>query len=130
MKRILFILLFITTFCQAKSFKIDGGTFDLDIYFYITDDTALVRNKITEIVNIETDSSLFDARGLTLYNYSYPIVVWFPKNITDPALINHELLHVVVSILNWANIPLSNDTEEIFAYELQYITNKFYINVR
>lgn len=130
MKKILFILLFITSFCKAKSFKIDGGTFDLDIYFYITDDTSLVRSKITEIVNMETDSSLFDARGLTLYNYGYPIVVWFPKNTNDPALINHELLHVVISILNWASIPLSNDTEEIFAYELQYITNKFYINVR
>ena len=90
----------------------------------------MVREKINELTQTETDSDIFNSRGITMYNYGYPIVVWFPKGTKNEYLINHELLHVVVSILQWANVPLSDDTEEVYAFELQYITKQFYNNVR
>jgi hypothetical protein len=32
--------------------------------------------------------------------------------------------------MQWAGIPFTDDTEEIYAYELQYLTNQFNNHVR
>ena len=114
---------------NISSFQMDGGTFDLDIYVYITKDTNNIRNQISYTIDVTPEDISFDARAITFFRAGYPIILWFPE-IPEPSILNHELTHVTVSILQWANVPLSNDTEEVYAFEMQYLTNQFYKNVR
>lgn len=136
MRFVIIILLTLFGFLQCTNhntnttpFKMDGGTFDLDIYVYITKDTNIIRNQIAHIVDVPPEEISFEARAITFFRPGYPIVLWFPKN-PESSVLNHELTHVTVSILQWANVPLSNDTEEVYAFEMQYLTNQFYKNVR
>lgn len=125
MKKVLLLILILFSLnIESKPIKINGGTFDLDIYIYTGTDTTYLKKEIGDLVNIKLTGDDFETRGLTLYNYSYPIVMWFPEYPKDNSLLNHELLHAVIAIMRWANIPLTEDTEEIYAYELQYLTKQ------
>lgn len=70
----------------------------------------------------------FDNAGLSIMGGGRNIL-WLPKftnNPTDMAYANHELLHITLSILKWSGIKLSDDSEEAFTYELQYLSKQFY----
>lgn len=57
------------------------------------------------------------------------ILIWFPfLPSTDEkwSVVHHELFHATYSVMDWVNIPLSQDSEEAYAYLLGYITNQFY----
>lgn len=123
-KVLLLILILLSLNIKSKPLKINGGTFDLDIYVYTGTDTTYLKREIGDITKIEINGCNFEARGLTFYNYSYPIVIWFPEYPKDNSILNHELLHAVIALMQWANIPLTNETEEIYTYELQYLTKQ------
>lgn len=125
MKKIILVLFltFISLILQAKEhiFKIDGGTFDLDIYIFHTDNYNKVEEGVLLIAGDIIDSSFFNARGITLYSKGYPIIVWFPEKVEEE-VIDHEIFHIVASIMDWANIPLNYTTEEVYAYETGYLS--------
>ena len=101
---------------------IPGKTFDLDVVVVIESDL----NKAYKVVKkIDTTATIadFDARGVTFVNGS-SIVVWMPK--ADDQIVAHELLHANFAIMNWAGVKLNDDTEEVYAYNLQYLTKEFY----
>jgi len=123
-KLFLIILLLFSLNIKSKPIKINGGTFDIDIYIYTGVDTNFLKKEINKLTNIDVIGNDFENRGMTFYNIGYPIVIWFPDYPKDNSILNHELLHAVIAIMNWANIPLTNETEEIYAYELQYLTKQ------
>ncbi len=107
---------------QLEVFTIPGKTFDLDVVVVIEKDV----NKAYKIIKgIDSTAALddFEARGVTFTNGS-SIVVWMPE--VQKEIVAHELLHATVAIMNWASVPLTDDTEEVYAYQLQYLTNEFY----
>ena len=53
----------------------------------------------------------------------FPIIRFFDKN-PDAGLIAHECFHAVYSILESKKIPLCYETEEVYAYLIQYLVNK------
>jgi hypothetical protein len=53
----------------------------------------------------------------------FPIIRFFDKN-PDNGLIAHECFHAVYSILSNKGIQLSQETEEVYAYLLQFLINK------
>lgn len=132
MKKILYILLFFT-FLNAnagvKAYKMDGGTFDVDVYVVISEDTAGVKCFMLDTAGIEISGEDLDARALTFYSYGSPIVMWFPE-YPKPEILNHELMHAVIFIMQWAGVPLDDSSNEVYAYEIQYLTMKFYRYVR
>ena len=105
---------------------LEGDTFDLNVTVLITEDTAFAAKYIRENLDSTATSNDLDARGVTYgtIDGKSPIV-WIP-NINDVSVVNHELLHATINILNWANVPLNNDTEEVYTYEMQHLTNEFY----
>ena len=121
---ILLVLLSFSVTAKEQSFKIDGGTFDIEVYVFITNDPSTVLDTISSLLSEEQEIGTFDARGITLYNYGYPIVVWLPEN-SDQSIVNHELLHVVTAIMKWASVPFDDSTEEVYAYEIQYLSKQF-----
>jgi hypothetical protein len=111
---------------EPKMFSIPGKTFDLDVVVVINKDV----NKSYEIIRqIDTTARIedFEARGLTFVNGG-SIVVWMPE--VQKEIVAHELLHATVAIMNWASVPLIDQTEEVYAYQLQYLTNEFYRNLK
>lgn len=66
------------------------------------------------------------ARGVTLYQTGYVPIVWLPKLPTEPrehATFAHEVIHAVYHLFDWANIPISRDTEEVFAHSVAHVIN-------
>jgi len=107
-------------------FTLTGGAFDLDVAVLITEDTAFALKYVRENLDSTAMSSDFDARGATFGTIDgRSPIIWLP-NSNDESVISHEILHATISIMNWANIQLKEDTEEVYAYELGYLTKQFY----
>ena len=123
---ILLIFFYTLGISKENIFKVDGGTFDIDIYVCVSNDIPKIINLVDSLGDMICDSSYFDTRATTLYAYGHPIFVWFPEEEMDLVVVNHELVHITCAIMKWAGIPLTNETEEIFAYELQYLTKQIY----
>ena len=109
---------------------LEGNTFDLDVKVLITEDTAFAAKYIKENLDSAAKSNDLDARGVTYgtIDGKSPII-WLPHT-NDIAVINHELLHATISVMNWANVPLTNDTEEVYTYELQHLSNEFFKQIK
>lgn len=132
MKYIITLMVFLTLWYKIddyqnnhKQFTIYGNTFDLDVQVIINNDI----NKSFKIIKkIDTSATIndFDARGVTFTNGN-SIVIWMPK--IDHQIVSHELLHATIAIMNWANIPLNDSTEEAYTYQIQYLTNEFYKHI-
>jgi len=105
---------------------LEGDTFDLDVTVLITEDTVFAANYVRENLDSTVKSEDLDARGVTFgtINGKSPII-WLPKT-DDISIINHELLHATINVMRWADVPLNNDTEEVYTYEMQHLTNEFY----
>lgn len=142
MKKLLlsFLLLLLSFSCKAPkkdcpvsntSIEIgrtDGGTYDVDTYLIVTEDTCLARISIDSIIKDgDANYSLANVEAMTLSAPGFPVIVWIPhipKTPYDYATLNHEIFHVTTAIMNYVQIPLSSDTEEAWAYEVGYITRK------
>ena len=105
---------------------LNGGTFDLDVIALITEDTAFALRYVKKNLDSTASSDNFDSRGTTFTSINGgPTIVWLP-NTDDKSIVSHELLHATIDIMRRVGIPLTEDTEESYTYELQYLTNQFY----
>lgn len=112
-----------------NEFKIDGGTYDQDIFIVITENKVKAKKFIESKLDTTIEESELMARAVTYPSLNgKPIVIWLSSN--DNSLINHELFHATIDIMNWAEVPLNETTEESYAYEFQYITNQFYKHLK
>ena len=128
---ILALLLFLAyPYTKQNKFEIQGTSIDLSVIILVTEDTAKAASYVRDNLDSSVIGSDFDCRGVTFPTQDgKPIIIWLP-NLEDKGVINHELLHATISKMQWANIPLTEDTEEAYAYELQYLTNQFNNHVR
>jgi len=84
---------------------------------------------VREHLDSSAKSEDFDSRATTFTSIDGKSpIIWMP-NTNDVSVVNHELLHATISIMNWAGVPLSDDTEEVYAYELQYLSKHFYDHI-
>lgn len=114
---------------QCKTFTIEGKEFDQDVVVVVDTNIVVACNYIKN--NFYKDITLadFEARGVTFPTEDgKPVVIWLP-NTEDIGVNNHELMHATISIMNWAGIELSDETEEAFGYEMQYLSKEFYKNI-
>lgn len=109
-----------------KAYTIPAGTFDLDVQIIVTKDTAFAVKYINENFDSTIKASDLDARAVTFGTVDgKPPIVWF-SDIEDSSVVQHELLHVTIDMMKWAGIELNEHTEEIYTYQLQYLTKQFY----
>ena len=103
---------------------LSGDTFDMDVNVLITDDTAFAAKYVRDNLDSAVTGADFDCRGVT-----FPIkdgkspVIWLPYK-SPVAIINHELFHATVEVMNWASVPFNVTTEEVYAYELQHLSQQ------
>lgn len=103
---------------------LSGDTFDMDVNVLITDDTAFAATYVRENLDSAVTAENFDCRGATFpIRDGKPPIVWLPYK-SPVAIINHELFHATVEVMNWASIPLNVATEEVYAYELQHLSQQ------
>jgi hypothetical protein len=113
-------------FSQSKTVYLTGSTFDMDVIVLITEDTAYAAQYVRENLDSTVTSKDFDARAVTFGSQEgKPIIVWL-SDAEDEGVVAHELLHATLHIMYWAGVEINPATEEIFAYQLQYLTNQFY----
>ena len=108
---------------------LDGGTYDTEVNIIITKDTEKALEFIVDHVDYPVNSADFDGSGITYTDEEGRIAMWL-DNAQDKGVINHELMHATISIMVWAGIPLDENTEEAYTYELQYLTNQFYKQIK
>jgi hypothetical protein len=103
---------------------LSGDTFDMDVNVLITDDTAFAAKYVRDNLDSTVTGADFDCRGATFpIRDGNPPIVWLPYK-SPVAIINHELFHATVEVMNWASIPLNVATEEVYAYELQHLSQQ------
>jgi hypothetical protein len=112
-----------------KAYTIPAGTFDLDVQIIVTEDTAFAAKYIAKNFDSTIKAPDLDARAVTFGTADgKPPIVWF-SDIEDSAVVQHELLHVTIDMMRWAGIELNEHTEEVYTYQLQYLTKQFYKQV-
>ncbi|MEI6186976.1 MAG: hypothetical protein WCP46_00545 [Alphaproteobacteria bacterium] len=99
-----------------KYIEMDGGTFDVSITVFITKDTSLVR-EYSSTMDFNSSACTADEDGV--------IMVWFPSYPSQD-LLTHEMTHVNEFILHDVGVPHSEDTDEVYAYEMGYLIKEFY----
>lgn len=115
---------------QFKTFNVHAGTYDFGINFCIGDDIDRAVKYVNfkfELGTITKDD--FDCLGKRFFRYGYCPIVWIPKYPNTPnelGTISHEIFHSVCDVMRWANIPLTNETEEAYCHLIKHITKKFY----
>ena len=101
-----------------------GSIFDLDVKVLITDDTAFAANYVRANLDSAVTAENFDCRAATFPTQNgNPIIIWMPYG-SHVDIINHELFHATFNIMEWAGVPLNDTTEEIYAYQLQYLSKQ------
>jgi hypothetical protein len=132
-----FILVSIACIGQIKPNRIakfQGTIFDTDVFLVVGQDTLNARRFINFQFNGNVAKSEdFVNRGMTFYHPGLPIILWIPnppRSVEELAVLNHEIFHVVTSLLEWAGVPLCEQTEEVYAYTLQYYTRVIYLFVQ
>ena len=114
-----------------KSFKLDSGIFTTDISVIVSSDAVLVNKLLIDKYNITIDAKdLLVADGYT-FSDNNVCVLWLSSVSNTPydkAKISHELFHVTAYILSYHGVKLDLSSEEVFAYELDYLTEQFYNN--
>ena len=114
---------------QSKIVYITGSTFDLDVIVLVTEDTAYAAQYVRENLDPTVTSKDFDARAVTFGpQEGKPIIIWL-SDAEDKGVVAHEFFHATLYKMYWAGMELHSETEEAFAYELQYLTNQFYNQV-
>ena len=114
---------------QSKIVFIEGSTFDLDMVVLITEDTAYAAQYVRENLDSTVTSKDFDARAVTFGPVDgKPIIIWL-SDAEDKGVVAHEFFHATLYKMYWAGMELHSETEEAFAYELQYLTTQFYNQV-
>ena len=107
-----------------------GSTFDMDATVLITEDVAFATKYVQENLDSTVRASDFNARAV-----SFPIVdgkspiIWM-SSIEDQGVIAHEIFHTTLNIMYWTGMELNSETEEAFAYEVQYLTNSLYNQIK
>lgn len=110
-------------------FKIEGKVFDQDVIVIVTEDKKFANDFVKNNYYPESLLNDFNTRGTTYPSLDgKPVVIWLPHT-DDFGVNNHELTHATISILNWAGVELSSETEEVYGYEMQYLSTEFYKNI-
>ena len=114
---------------QSKIVFITGSTFDMDVIVLVTEDTAYAAQYVRENLDSTVTDKDFNARAVTFGPVDgKPIIVWL-SDAEDKGVVAHEFFHATLYKMYWAGMELHSETEEAFAYELQYLTNQFYNQV-
>jgi len=77
--------------------------------------------------DIKNSESVNGAYGWSIYCPGYCPIVWIPRYPKTPrqyGTLSHELFHAVCHMSRWANLDLTDNSEEVFAHALTHLITK------
>ena|SRR3990167_8016815 len=115
---------------NLKEIRIEMGLFDFDVVCVIGDYKNLGKYIQWKFEDDSFDPEDFDmkyeCRGKCCFKKGYVPVIWIPKKPRTPreyATLAHEALHAVYHLFDWANLPMTRDTEEVMTHSMAHIIN-------
>jgi len=111
---------------KYRTFTLKGDTFDLDVTVLITEDVAFATKYVQENLDSTIRTKDFDARAVSFPTVDGKSPIIWMADTKDNGVIAHEIFHTALNIMYWTGMELNSETEEAFAYEVQYLTNSFY----
>lgn len=119
---------------KAYSKIISVEVYCRDILFHFGDVRSLKRTLRKYHTQEQTEAiiALADITNNTMGKCVYDqqnnvFVVWLPslpQSVADMQFLSHEIFHAVCAIMIGIGVPLSDDSEEAYAYLTGYITRK------
>jgi hypothetical protein len=111
--------------------RVNMGAFDFDIIVVVGDYKTACAYALWKFEDKETNLEDFDngyiPRGKCFFRIGYVPVIWIPKiprTKREHATFAHECLHAIFHLFDWANIPITRETEEVMAHSMAHlITN-------
>ncbi len=114
-------------------FIVKGEIYPFDILVSFGDDKRRVRKKLSKILPDKSVVKEFKiptlSSGRTTMFSTGQTFLWLkekPTSINGLAILNHEIFHCVCFILERIGITHSSDSDEAYAYFIQYLTEKIY----
>ena len=118
---------------NLKTTQISFGMFEYGINFICGDVKDAVKFVNLNLnINI-TEEEFVSARGKCFSKIDYIPTVWIPKppkTSKELAILSHEMFHAVSCLTDWAGIPLTRNSEEIFCHALAHLVNEALIFLR
>jgi len=111
---------------KYRIITLKGDTFDLDVTVLITEDVAFATKYVQENLDSTIQSRDFDARAVSFPTVDGKSPIIWMADTKDNGVIAHEIFHTALNVMYWTGMELNSETEEAFAYEVQYLTNSFY----
>lgn len=120
--------------CKKDFFlmRIAANVFDVDSYIMVTEDLPraieFVKSVVDSTVTIE---DFIDNEGIVFTNGTLPPVLWIPRkpmSYSELAVLNHEIFHLISTILRSRHVQLSDETEEVYAYMTGFYSKIIYLN--
>lgn len=115
--------------------KIDCGVFPADVIVAYSDTVEDLKEDIGDLIpdeyrNLDVWDREFRGTlsGRTVSLENGQVVIWFKE--CSPGLISHEAFHATEFILEYFGIRYSEETCEVYAYLIQYITENIFFNLR
>ena len=106
-----------------------GDTFDLDVTVLITEDVAFATKYVKENLDSTVKFEDFDARAISFPTQDGKSPIIWMADANDQGVVAHEIFHTALNVMYWTGMELNSETEEAFAYEVQFLTNSFYNQV-
>lgn len=72
-------------------------------------------------------------RGRFFYRPGYCPIIWIPRNPRTPreyGTLAHEVSHLVIRLMDWADIPLGPDSEEAYTHAIGFAVTKILEGVK
>lgn len=114
------------TTARYRTATLSGSTFDMDVKVIVTEDIDYALKYVRENLDSTVTAADFNARAVSFpINEGKSPIIWMATT-EDKGVIAHEIFHTALNIMYWTGMELNSETEEAFAYEIQFLTNSFY----
>lgn len=122
-----------------KEVRTSMGMFDFDVICVVGEyfaATKFVARKFEDefFLEIAEDSNKgYVPRGKCFYRTGYVPIIWLPgkpKSPREVATLAHECLHAVMHLFDWAAVPVTRDTEEVFAHAQAHLVTNILTKLR
>ena len=113
-------------FTKYRIITLKGNTFDLDVTMIVTEDIPFAVKYVRENLDSTVTAADFDARAVSFPTVDGKSPIIWMADTKDKGVIAHEIFHTALNVMYWTGMELNSETEEAFAYEVQYLTNSFY----
>jgi len=111
---------------RYRVITLKGNTFDLDVTMIVTEDISFALKYVRENLDSTVTAADFDARAVSFPTVDGKSPIIWMADTKDKGVIAHEIFHTALNVIYWTGMELNSETEEAFAYEVQYLTNSFY----